>query len=408
MQKNTFARIVCSLLVEFVLLLTACGGASATPSLREQSLVTEVAALQTQLAMTIVPSAPTRMALTPTPTLDAIATRLDQYIQGQSGFSGAVLVAQKGKVLLEKGYGLADRQNDVPNTPQSKFAIGSMTKAFTAMSIMILQERGKLSVQDPICNYIKDCPATWKAITLHHLLTHTSGIPNYTNFFDKFHMCEAYTPDDVVAKFKDLPLDFAPGDHWSYSNSGYFLLGMVIEKVSGGSYENFIQENIFKPLGMADTGYDRASTIVKNRAVGYSFDPTSKQPVNIICIDVSLKFAAGALYSTVGDLYKWDQSLYTDQLVSKETLNTIFTSTVVVPVGGMGMFPDGGMYGYGWVIAQPAGHRTFEHVGSVPGFLTYFVRYPDDQLTVIVLPNVDNLDTASINRGLAAIALGIK
>jgi CubicO group peptidase (beta-lactamase class C family) len=411
MKKTKSTLIVCALaLMACVALLAACGGVSP----REQAMSTEVAALQTQAARppaTVpVPTAAPALALNPS-TLPAVAgqaglaARIDEFMRAQSSFSGAIFVTQKGKVLISQGYGLANRELDVPNTPQTKFAIGTLTKPFTALAIMILQERGKLSVQDPICNSIKDCPAAWKAITLHHLLTHTSGIHDYTPIYeDKIDSYREYTPEEVTAYFKDLPLDFAPGDHWIDSDSEYFLLGMVIEKASGESYEDFIQKNILGPLGMSDSGYDRANIILKNRASGYSLDQNILQFVNVPCQDVSLKYAAAGLYSTVEDLYKWDQALYTDQLVSKETLKTIFTSTIAVP----SILATDMVYGYGWEISHQSGHLVIGHAGRVPGFRAQLLRYPDDQVTIIVLSNLDSLDLSLINKTLAEIALGAK
>jgi CubicO group peptidase (beta-lactamase class C family) len=342
-------------------------------------------------------SAPTPIPPTASPETDTLAARIDQYMQGFAGWSGTILVAQNGNVLISKGYGLADRENDVPNEPQTKFAIGSMSKAFTAMAIMMLQEKGQLTVQDPICNYISDCPAAWKPITLHHLLTHTSGIHDYEEWYaeqkDKINICREYKPEEFITFFKDLPLDFTPGSQWHYSNTAYFLLGVTIEKVSGESYETFIQKNIFQPLGMTESGYDRSSTIVKQRASGYSIDQDGGI-VNAYCTDVSIKYAAGGLYSTVGDLYKWDQALYTDQLVSKETLASIFTSMVSVP-------NYSGGYGYGWLISQQSGHLVIWHDGLVSGFVSQINRYPDDQLTIIVLTNVDTENTYEIINTLA-------
>jgi CubicO group peptidase (beta-lactamase class C family) len=419
MLKTKFTLVGFSFLLGFVGLLVACGGGV---SPREQTLETTVVALQTKLAKveisTIASTGTSFPILTPTITFTPVisstenpltgrfAARIDQHLR-DSGFNGTILVALKGKVLISQGYGLADRENDVPNTPQTKFAIGSLTKAFTSMAIMILQERGQLTVQDPICNYIADCPTAWKPITLHHLLTHTSGIHNYTDLSpeiaNKINLSKEYKPEDIIALFKDLPLDFTPGNQWSYSNSGYFLLGYVIEKVSGESYETFIQKYVLQPLGMSESGYDRASTIVKNRASGYSFDQIHSQFVNALNWDVSQRYSAGGLYSTVGDLYKWDQALFTDQLVSKETLNTIFTSTVSVPV--MNGFPYGGVYGYGWVISRHAGHRIIEHSGGFWGFSAYLAHYPDDQISVIVLSNLDITNPISIGGALADIVL---
>lgn len=335
-----------------------------------------------------------------------LAARIDTYMsRSHASFSGVIFVAQKGKVLVSQGYGLADRQFEIASTPAAKYAIGSMTKSFTAMAVMILQERGLLSVQDPLCSYLADCPAAWKDITLQHLLTHTSGIRNYTDLYatlkDRLNICREHTPLEVVAYFKDLPLDFAPGSGWSYSNSGYFLLGVVIEKVSGESYEHFIQQNIFEPLGMTESGYDRASAIVRNRAAGYSINRPYYDIINAPCWDVSLKFSAGGLYSSAGDLYKWDQALYGAQLVSAETLKTIFSPSVAVPGTSR-------QYGYGWMLYQQSGHRVIEHSGEVYGFVSDLARYPDDQLTIIVLSNSDWEKPDQIASDLALLALAGK
>ncbi len=403
MLKTKCALASCGFLTILIGLSAACSGGV---SPREQALEATVVALQTKAARLEIPSATSTATNYPTtgPVTDTLASRIDKNIQSRA-FSGTILVAQKGKVLISQGYGLADRENDVPNSSQTKFAIGSMTKAFTAMAIMILQERGQLTVKDPICNYVADCPAAWNPITLHHLLTHTSGIHNYTDMYgelkEKVNFCQEYKPEEIIAYFKDLPLDFVPGSRWSYSNSGYFLLGTVIENVSGESYETFIQNNILHPLGMSDTGYDRTSTIVKNHASGYSYDQIHQQLINTPCWDVSQKYAAGGLYSTVGDLYTWDQALYTDRLVSKETLNTIFTSTVSIQSAQV---PDA-VYGYGWVIYHRSGHKIIEHGGGVNGFATNLARFPDDQVTIIVLSNMDFEQPGLISSGLADIVL---
>ena len=196
------------------------------------------------------------------------AAKFDEYLNalaGQQRFAGSVLVARDGKVIFSKGYGLANVELDVPNTPQTKFRLGSITKQFTATAILLLQERGKLSVGDPICKYIDTCPAAWSEVTIHHLLSHTGGIPNFTSFPDYVpKMMMPVTTQEMIARFKDKPLDFKPGEKWSYSNSGYFLLGAIIEKASGESYESFLQKNIFDPLKMTNTGYDHFDTILKS------------------------------------------------------------------------------------------------------------------------------------------------
>ena len=307
-------------------------------------------------------------------------------------FSGTVLVAQMGNVILNKGYGLANREWDIPNTTTTKFAIGSISKTFTAMAIMILQERSQLNVQDSICSYIIDCPISWHSITLHHLLTHTSGIKEYNNLYYQPQInidpCKEYKPEEFISFFKDLPLDFEPGDHFQYSNSGYYLLGIVIEKVSGESYDGFIQKYILQPLSMTESGYDQGNIIIKNHASGYSY--RNGQDIDYDCLDVSQKYSAYGLYSTVGDLYKWDQSLYNTQLVSINTIKMIFTSYVPLPIDfDRGLLGKDSSYGYGWGILERYGQRVYEHAGEVPGFTSVITRYPDNKVTVIILSNND-------------------
>jgi CubicO group peptidase (beta-lactamase class C family) len=202
------------------------------------------------------------------------AARMEQVIQSYTTgrhFMGTVLVAKGAEVLLSKGYGSANLEWDVPNSPATKFRLGSITKQFTAASILLLQERGKLNVEDPVKKYMADAPAAWDKITIYNLLTHTSGIPSFTSFpeYAKWEPFTA-TPAEEVARFRDKPLDFAPGEKFSYSNSGYVLLGYLIEKITGGSYEKFVRENIFTPLGMQDSGYDSNSKVIARRAAGYA------------------------------------------------------------------------------------------------------------------------------------------
>ncbi len=335
--------------------------------------------------------------------------RLDRTIRDHySGFSGTILIAQKGEILLNKGYGLADQEKSTPNTPQTQFAIGSITKSFTAMSIMILKERRLLTLQDPICRYLPDCPAAWEAITLQQLLTHTSGVYDLAlnPDFQTIGTCQEHKPEELMALYKDHALDFPPGSQFHYSNSGYQLLGMVIEKVSGQRYEDFVQENILNPLGMADTRNNSASHPLSNRATGYSQDSWTQEKIKAACYDSSIFFADGGLYSTVEDLYKWDQALYAYQLVSKESLSQIFTPTVtVVASPGFTVPPGLWYYGYGWMITQQSGHRLISHGGRIPGFTAYLARYPDDQLTIIILSNWDRLNPIGLNGELASMIL---
>ena len=233
-------------------------------------------------------------------------------------FNGTVLLARNGQILFCRGYGMANLEHDVPCTPNTKFRLGSITKQFTAMAILILQERGKLAVTDKVKKYIPSAPKAWDDITIHHLLTHTSGIPNYTGFPDFLKtLRDPITLDALIAKFKDKPLDFKPGEKFKYSNSGYIVLGKIIDVASGPPYATFMKEAIFDPLEMHDTGYDNFATILKNRASGYS-RLLGLTPANATYIDMSIPHAAGALYSTVLDLLKWDRALDSEKLLPRE------------------------------------------------------------------------------------------
>jgi CubicO group peptidase (beta-lactamase class C family) len=223
-------------------------------------------------------------------------------------FMGSVLVARDRKVLLSKGYGSANLEWDIPNSPSAKFRLGSVTKQFTAACILLLEERGKLRVEDPVKKYMLDAPAAWDKVMIFNLLTHTSGIPSFTGF-PEYHSTEAIaaTPEQLVARFRDKPLEFQPGEKWNYSNSGYVLLGNLIEKISQQSYRQFVQENIFHPLGMKDSRYDSNSEIILHRASGYTPGPNGV--TNAGYIDMTIPLSAGALYSTTEDLLRWEQGL---------------------------------------------------------------------------------------------------
>jgi len=322
-----------------------------------------------------------------------LASKVDEYMSTavkRSRFSGSILVARNGKVLVSRGYGMANLEDEVSNTARTKFRLGSLTKQFTAVAVLMLQERGALSLQDPVCNYLPQCPADWRPITIHHLLTHTSGIQNsdYTEAI-KLPMSAANT----VERLKDKPLEFAAGRLFRYSNSNYILLGYIIEKVSARPYDAFLQENIFRPLQMTDTGYDYPRRVLKHRAAGYS--SRGDTTVNAQYIDMSIPYSAGGLYSTAEDLYRWDQALYTEKLLSKKSLAMMFT-------------PFKGNYGYGWYIAEQGGHRFISHSGWIDGFAASFGRYPDDRVTVIVLSNIDSTPVNTIARNIGAIALGLR
>jgi CubicO group peptidase (beta-lactamase class C family) len=328
---------------------------------------------------------------------EQIVAKVGEYMNAAhevDAFSGTILLARDGKPIVSRGYGMANIELDVPNTPETVFRLGSVTKQFTAMAIMMLQDRGKLSVNDPICKYLSDCPAAWQPITIRNLLTHTSGVMNYTDLptFGKTAV-SPMTTGEMIALLRDKPLEFAPGEKFNYSNSGYYLLGAVIEKASGKSYADFLQENIFTPLGMKQTGYDVSARIIKNRAEGYVRQ--GGQFFNASYMDMTLPYSAGALYSTTGDLLLWDQALYAEKLVPRKALDEIFT-------------PFKSNYGYGWNISKQFDHREISHGGGIYGFATEIARYPDDKLTVIVLSNVQGAPAGKIANDLAAIYFGAK
>jgi CubicO group peptidase (beta-lactamase class C family) len=260
--------------------------------------------------------------------------------------------------------------------------------------MLILQAQDRLKVQDPICRYIPECPPAWQDITIHHLLTHTSGIPDLTEFpdFDRFKATPS-APLQTIARFRDMPLDFQPGEQGRYSNSGYVVLGYIIERASGQSYETFLQQNIFEPVHMENTGYDREDGSL---AVGYTgFHARWEKPDDF---DMTLPFAAGGLYSTVEDLYRWDQALYTEQLMSQESLHMMFTPHAMLSNLGIS-------YGYGWFVREVNNRLVLSHSGGIEGFATEMRRYPDDKVTIIILSNRDTTDVIAVGNQIARVVL---
>ncbi len=304
-------------------------------------------------------------------------SKIEEYMAARverDHFSGTILLARNGQILFCRGYGMANLEHDIPCTATTKFRLGSITKQFTAMAVLILQERGKLSVNDKIKKYMPDAPKAWDDITIRHLLTHTSGIPNYTSFPDFLKTLRIQIAlDDLIAKFKDKPLEFKPGEKFKYSNSGYIVLGKIIEVASGRNYATFMKEAIFDPLEMHDTGYDsaaRSSRIARRATLGFSGLP---RPIQLTS---TCRFPTppGALYSTVLDLLKWDRALDSEKLVPRKSIEAMFT-----PV------KDG--YGFGWSIDAKFDQPRHVHGGGIPGFVTVIERFPAERLLVVVLSN---------------------
>ena len=302
------------------------------------------------------------------------------YDYGQ--FNGSILVAEKGKVIYKKGFGMANMEWAIPNQPDTKFRIGSVTKQFTATLVLQLVEEGKIKLDGKLSDYLPDYRKdTGGKITIHQLLNHTSGIQSYTSRPDFFAEVSRnpYSVVDFVKKFASGDLEFEPGSKYSYNNSGYFLLGAIIEKVTGKSYETVLKERILEPLEMTNTGYDHHAPILQKRASGYEKTPAGY--VNAAYLDMSLPYAAGSIYSTVEDLYKWEQSLYENKIISAESKKLMFT-------------PGLSNYGYGFIIAdRPIGKtdqktKVIQHGGGINGFNSLLTRLVDKQQTIILLDNV--------------------
>ena len=340
---------------------------------------------------------PTPEPATPTPDPSRLIvkpegiTRVDDLLteMAHNGtFTGSVLVAQDGVVFLSKGYGFSDRAQGTPNTPQTRFHLGSTSKQFTAMAILILQSQGKLSVQDPICKTIADCPAAWQEITIHHLLTHTSGLSGelserlYSILENAANNPELPSdPAYFLGLARELPLDARPGEQYAYNNVGYILLAHIIEVVFGQSFAAFLEQAIFSPLNMRDTGYeDRSSGAAKLYADRNDTTAAQYSPLPI-------SDGTGGLYSTTEDLFLWDQALYTDQLLPQAELQRMFEP--YVPETDLGS--DFG-YGYGWGVWEDRGRPVVFHNGGGPAFATFIIRYPQDGLVEILLTNQGPFD----------------
>ncbi|RPI25956.1 MAG: serine hydrolase [Acidobacteria bacterium] len=314
---------------------------------------------------------------------------------------GAVIVTRNGETVFRQGYGLADLELKVPIRPDMVFRLGSVTKQFSAVATLMLEEEGKLSVKDPITKYLPDYPTGGQAITVEHLLTHTSGIKSYTSIPEWRPLWRKdFTLTELIDLFKAQPMDFRPDERWLYNNSGYILLGAVIEKASGQSYEDFVEKKIFAPLGMKDSYYDRTDQIIPRRVKGYQRGLNGFQ--NAPYLSMTQPYAAGSLASTVDDLAIWDAALCNNKLIKKESLARAHSPHKLA---------DGRStaYGYGWSIGSYEGHRTIEHGGGIHGFATYILSMPEDHVYVAILTNGSAGPTVSPARlalQMAAIAIG--
>jgi CubicO group peptidase (beta-lactamase class C family) len=315
----------------------------------------------------------------------ALAAAADAVLKQQIKDDGpglAVLIAQDGKILFEKGYGLADAEHHVPVTPQTQFRIGSITKQFTAAAILKLQEQGKLSVSDKLSKFLPDFPHG-DDVTLHHLLTHTSGIHSYTEkpgFLEN--VTNTVTTAQIIDSFKNDPADFPPGKKWSYDNSGFLLLGYIVEKVSGQAYGDFLRTTFFEPLGMKQTGVYRKGLALEHEALGYTY--SAGKFSRALDWDMSWAGGAGALYSTVEDLFRWNEGVFSGKVLTEASLKTAFTPVKTEENKDQNS-PDG--YGYGWALGTLRGTREISHGGGLNGFSSFLLRLPAENFTVVALAN---------------------
>ena len=328
---------------------------------------------------------------------DPLAVKSREIVQAyadRNEFSGTVLVAKDGKPVYRQGFGYANRELDVEMKPEHLLRLGSITKQFTGAAILQLAEQGKLSVSDPVSKYYAAAPAAWSKITIQHLLNHRSGIPSYTGlpgFFQK-QSTLARTPEEIVQLTQDMPLEFEPGSQFAYNNTGYVLLGYIIEKVSGQTYEDYLQQHIFTPLGLAHTGYDSSKALLPGRAAGYGFADGKWN--NSDYISMTLPHAAGSLYANVDDLLTWQDALFAGKVVSPASFAAMTTDY-------------GNGYGYGIGAGDFQGHKSIRHSGGIPGFSTYMSRFPDDGMTFIVLSNLESAPSNRIANELARLWLGL-
>jgi CubicO group peptidase (beta-lactamase class C family) len=325
--------------------------------------------------------------------------RADEYIKAEMqkqripGLSLAVI--KDGQIVLAKGYGLANVEHQVPVKPETIFQSGSVGKQFTATAVMMLVEEGKIGLNESIGKYFTDAPDSWKDITVRHLLTHTAGMTDYPKDFD---FRRDYTEDELLKRAASIPLAFRPGEKWSYSNLGYVMLGILVSKVTGKFYGDFLQERIFRPLGMNTARIISEADIVPNRAAGYEL--VNGDLKNQQWVSPALNTTGdGALYLTALDMAKWDAALYGEKILKRSSLEQMWTA---VKLNDGKTHP----YGFGWGLREIREHRVIEHGGAWQGFKAYIARYVDNKLTIAVFANLVQADVLKIVRGVATIYLG--
>jgi CubicO group peptidase (beta-lactamase class C family) len=308
----------------------------------------------------------------------------------------ALLVSRNGQAVRKEGYGLANVELKVPVSPETLFQSGSVGKQFTATAVMMLVERGKIGLDDPLTKYFPGGPSWWKQVTIRQLLSHTAGFTDYPKDFD---FRKDYTEDDLLKIVEAVPAAYAPGTSWAYSNLGFLTLGILIHHVTGQFYGDFLQDNVFKPLNMSTARVINEADIIPNRASGYRLVDGRLKNQEWVAPMVNTT-ADGSLYFSILDMAKWDAALYTDKLLKSGDLKQMWT--VAALRDGK---PNSGHYGFGWFIESRNGHRVVEHEGQWQGFETQISRYVDDGLTVVVLTNLGSAEPRRIADAVAAIYL---
>jgi CubicO group peptidase (beta-lactamase class C family) len=308
----------------------------------------------------------------------------------------ALLVSQGGKIVRAEGFGLANVELQVPVKPETVFQSGSVGKQFTATAVMMLVEEGKVGLDDPLTNFFPDAPATWKEVTVRELLSHTGGFGDYP---EKFDFRKDWTENELLKLVEGIPLAYPPGTKWEYSNLGFLTLGILIHRVTGEFYGDFLQQRIFQPLGMQTTRIISEADIVPNRAAGYRLVKGELKNQEWVAPMVNTT-ADGSLYFSILDLAKWDAALYTEKLLKRSSLDQMWT-----PAKLKNGQPNKDGYGFGWVTGQRHGHRVISHDGAWQGFKTAVARYIDDQLTVVVLTNLAEAKPGEIAQHVVDIYL---
>ncbi len=308
----------------------------------------------------------------------------------------ALLVSRNGEPIRTEGYGLSNLELNVPAKPETIFQSGSMGKQFTATAVMMLVEAGKVALEDPLTKYFPEAPAPWNQVTVRELLSHTGG---FTDYPDDFDMRKDYTEAELLKLVEAIPLAYPPGTSWRYSNLGYLTLGILIHKVTGQFYGDFLQQRIFRPLTMSTTRIISEADIIPNRSAGYRLVDGEVKNQEWVSPTVNTT-ADGSLYFSILDLAKWDAALYTERLLKKSSFTQMWT--VATLRDGK---PNSGHYGFGWFIEADDGHRVIEHEGQWQGFETQISRYVDDKLTVVVLTNLAEAKPDRIAHGVARIYL---